>query len=214
MDSRAPLIVLEGVSKSYGALPILKGVTLSLRPGTISILAGGNGSGKSTLMRIMAGLVRPDSGTVTRNIDPAGMGYMAHDTFLYPALTAMENLLFWARAAGILSPEARAREALSATGLARRAEERAGIFSRGMAQRLNLARLIMGDPRLILLDEPSTGLDVPSRSLLREIMTDFRSRGAAIAWISHDLEEDSGIADAVLTIRRKTLSIEERSRPC
>lgn len=214
MGGPAPLIALESVSKSYGSLPVFKGVTFSLMPGTLSVIAGANGSGKSTLMRIMAGLSQPDSGSVVRAVPPGALGYMGHDTFLYPALTAMENLLFWARAAGVSSPEESARRALSAVGLSRRAEERAGIFSRGMAQRLNLARLIMGAPRLILLDEPSTGLDVPSRSLLREIMSDFRSRGAAVAWISHDLEEDSRLADAVLTLRRKTLSVEERSLPC
>ena len=98
--------------------------------------------------------------------------------------------------------------ALERVGLARHAHDRAGIFSRGMAQRLNLARVLLAKPRLLLLDEPGTGLDVASRALLRDIVREARARGTAVVWISHDLDTDGDLADRVLTLRKKTL--EER----
>ncbi|MBQ8664972.1 MAG: ATP-binding cassette domain-containing protein, partial [Mailhella sp.] len=120
--------------------------------------------------------------------------------------SATENLMFWAKAAGLADPAARVKEALETVGLSRHAEERAGIFSRGMAQRLNLARLMLADPQLILLDEPATGLDTASRRMLLDLMLEARSQGAAILWISHDVEEDSRHADRVLTLKDRSLS--------
>ena len=114
--------------------------------------------------------------------------------------------MFWAKAAGLPDADARVKAALETVGLTRHAEERAGIFSRGMAQRLNLARLILGEPKLILLDEPATGLDTASRRMLLDLMLDARSLGAAILWISHDVEEDSRHADRVLTLKDRSLS--------
>ena len=120
-------------------------------------------------------------------------------------LDAEENLLFWARAAGLDRAAERVKEALERVGLARHAHERAGVFSRGMAQRLNLARLILAEPTLILLDEPATGLDVSSRSMLASLMLEARDRGAAVLWISHDVQEDSRYADRIFTLEKRSL---------
>ena len=208
------LLELKGVAKAFGPRLIFRRIDMTLMPGTLSLLAGANGAGKSTLMRIMAGLTRPDAGTVTRRVPEDKLGYMAHATFLYPGLDAEENLLFWARAAGLDRAAERVKEALERVGLARHAHERAGVFSRGMAQRLNLARLLLAEPMLILLDEPATGLDVSSRRMLMELMLEARGRGAAVLWISHDLAEDAPHADAVLTLEARSLTKSEGGVLC
>ena len=208
------LLELKGVAKAFGPRLLFRHVDASLMPGTLSLLAGANGAGKSTLMRIMAGLARPDAGTVKRAVPEEKLGYMAHATFLYPGLDAEENLLFWARAAGLGQAAERVKNALERVGLSRHAHERAGIFSRGMAQRLNLARLLLADPLLILLDEPATGLDIASRSMLRELMLEARGRGAAVLWISHDLKEDAPHADSIFMLEKRSLTQSAGGAPC
>ena len=209
-----PLLEVKGVAKAFGPRLLFRRVDAALMPGTLSLLAGANGAGKSTLMRVMAGLTRADAGTVSLNIPEEKLGYMAHATFLYPGLSATENLMFWAKAAGLNNAAARVKAALETVGLSRHAEERAGIFSRGMAQRLNLARLILTDPKIILLDEPATGLDVASRRMLLDLMLEARSRGAAILWISHDVEEDARHADFVFTLKDRALTMTAGGASC
>ena len=209
-----PLLEVKGVAKAFGPRLLFRRVDAALMPGTLSLLAGANGAGKSTLMRVMAGLTRADAGSVTLNIPEEKLGYMAHATFLYPGLSAQENLMFWAKAAGLPDADARVKAALETAGLARHAEERAGIFSRGMAQRLNLARLMLAEPQLILLDEPATGLDVASRRMLLELMLEARKRGAAILWISHDVEEDAKHADFVFTLKDRALTMSAGGASC
>ena len=242
----APLELL-GVAKAFGPRLLFKGVNLRVEPGEVSLLVGPNGAGKSTLMRIMAGLSRPDAGRVNCALEPEQVGYLGHATFIYPGLSARENLAFWLKAAG-LSRAAPARnapgadasragkagsarsaadvrggtnagdtadavdEALSLVGLGRHAHERAGIFSRGMAQRLNLARLLLFRPRLLLLDEPGTGLDLASRTLLRDVVRDARASGASVVWISHDQAEDARLADRVLRLENRTLTDAGRNK--
>ena len=205
-----PLLRLCGVSKAFGPRVLFRNISAEFRAGSITLLAGANGAGKSTLMRIMAGLGQPDSGKVERLTDEAESAFLAHATFIYSGLSARENLLFWGQGLGLSAAErnAAADAALERVGLARHAHDRAGIFSRGMAQRLNLARVLLAKPRLLLLDEPGTGLDVASRALMRDIVREARARGTAVVWISHDLDTDGDLADRVLTLRKKTL--EER----
>ena len=209
-----PLLEVKGVAKAFGPRLLFRRVDAALMPGTLSLLAGANGAGKSTLMRVMAGLTRADAGTISLNIPEEKLGYMAHATFLYPGLSATENLMFWAKAAGLNNAAARVKAALETVGLSRHAEERAGIFSRGMAQRLNLARLILTDPKIILLDEPATGLDVASRRMLLDLMLEARSRGAGILWISHDVEEDARHADFVFTLKDRALTMTAGGASC
>ena len=215
-DSSAirPLLEVKGVAKVFGPRLLFRRVDAALMPGTLSLLAGANGAGKSTLMRVMAGLTRADAGTVTLNIPEEKLGYMAHATFLYPGLSARENLMFWAKASGLPDAATRVKAALETVGLSRHAEERAGIFSRGMAQRLNLARLILAEPQLILLDEPATGLDTASRRMLLDLRLEARARGAAILWISHDVEEDARHADFVFTLKDRALTMSAGGAAC
>ncbi len=200
------MLKLTGVGKMFGARVVLKNITLATEPGTISLLVGANGAGKTTLLKIMAGLARPSIGTVECDCEPGEMGYLGHATFIYPGLSALENLAFWSRLYGFGADRSRLIALLERVNLARFAEERAGSFSRGMAQRLNLARILLQSPRILLLDEPGTGLDASSLALLRKEMVQARKEGAAVVWISHDLAGDAPCADRILAIANKTLA--------
>ena len=196
------VLTLDRVAKFYGDKPVLREVSLTLAAGQVLLVAGENGAGKSTLLKVMAGLSRPTAGTVTQGVDQARVAYLGHATFLYPRLTALENLGFWARLFGVPGDEAALLAALERVGLAAAAHEEAGTFSRGMAQRLSLARVFLTAPQLIFLDEPGTGLDVRSRDVLRAEIRAARDRGAALVWVSHALSEDLACADLVLSLEK------------
>ncbi len=201
------MLRLENLAKLYGLKVVFKGVSCRFTAGSITLLAGGNGAGKSTLLRIIAGLSRPSAGEVIFDGTGAGgvaredgprLAYLGHATFVYPGLSALENLQFWARAHGLRPSRAELLALLEHVGLAAHAEERAGVFSRGMAQRLNLAR--------VLLDEPGTGLDVNSMALVRREMLAARERGACVIVVSHDLAGDSPLADRLLLLENRRLA--------
>ena len=153
----------------------------------------------------MAGLARPTVGTVERFCEDGGLGYLGHATFIYPGLTALENLAFWSGMHGNPTDKATLSEALARVELAPFAEERAGTFSRGMAQRLNLARILLQSPPLLLLDEPGTGLDVRSLAILHREIAASRDRGAGIVWITHDVAGDAKRADRIIAIENRTI---------
>lgn len=197
------LCKLDKVAKFYGTKLIIKDVSCAIEPGTVTILAGPNGAGKSTLLKIMAGLARPSAGDVNRTVKDDNIGYVGHQTFIYPDLSAMENLAFWSAVHSLSLDETTLLAALERVDLKRFAFERAGTFSRGMAQRLNLARVFLLNPGLILLDEPGTGLDVRSMTILHNEIEAARQRGAGLVWISHSVASDLQRADSVLAIRDK-----------
>lgn len=209
------MLRLENLAKLYGLKVVFKGVSCRFTAGSITLLAGGNGAGKSTLLRIIAGLSRPSAGEVIFDGTGAGgvaredgprLAYLGHATFVYPGLSALENLQFWARAHGLRPSRAELLTLLEHVGLAAHAEERAGVFSRGMAQRLNLARVLLLDADLVLLDEPGTGLDVNSMALVRREMLAARERGACVIVVSHDLAGDSPLADRLLLLENRRLA--------
>ncbi len=195
------LCKLDKVAKFYGTRLVVKDVSCCVEQGTVTLLAGPNGAGKSTLLKIMAGLARPSAGAVERSVSEDGIGYVGHQTFIYPGLSALENLSFWASLHSLAVEESTLLEALDRVELKRFAFERAGTFSRGMAQRLNLARVFLLSPSFILLDEPGTGLDVRSMTILHNEIEAARKRGAGLVWISHSVASDLPRADRVLSIR-------------
>lgn len=197
------LLQLRHIAKIYGPRVIFKDVSLAVDPARITLLVGANGAGKSTLLKIMAGLGRPTAGEVEWGVNEARLGYLGHATFLYPALTALENLAFWRDVYALRVTSEGLEAVLERVELSRHAHERAGVFSRGMAQRLNLARMLLLEPELLLLDEPGTGLDTRSAGLLRREILAARERGAGIVWISHDVAGDAGVADRVVELRDK-----------
>ncbi len=184
------MLELEDIAKIYGVKVIFKKVSCRLPAGSVSLLVGPNGAGKSTLMRIMAGLSRPTMGSV-QLAEGTQVGYLGHATLLYPGITALANLAFWNSAYGLMLSDNALMSTLERVGLEAHAHDRAGIFSRGMAQRLNLARLLMQSPDLLLLDEPGTGL--------------AQQRGACVVLISHDLQGDAPLADRLLVLTECTL---------
>jgi len=170
------------------------------------LVAGPNGAGKSTLLKIMAGLIAPRAGTVERRVPDREMAFMGHQTFVYPALTALANLEFWNSVYGRGLDDAALMGLLDRVGLKGFALEAAGTFSRGMAQRLSLARVLLVEPQLLFLDEPSTGLDTASQALLHAELESARARGAGIVWISHDLDRDLDRADTVLQLGGRAMT--------
>lgn len=199
------LLQMSRLAKIHGSQLLFKNLDLSIRKGNTALLTGDNGTGKSTLLRIAAGLCRPTAGTVSTK-PGLRLAFLGHATFIYPGLTALENLTFWHRAS---SPKASRdlEKALDAVGLLAHAHLRAGKFSRGMAQRLNFARLLVTDPELFLLDEPFTGLDSNSRQTIIGLLQERRKTGAAMLIVSHDPSTDSVLANTVYHLAKKRLEI-------
>lgn len=197
------LLKLENGAKFYAGKLVFKGIGLELSAGETLIAAGPNGAGKSTLLKILAGVSRLDAGRLVRAVGPEKTGYLGHQTFIYPQLSALENLRFWAGIHGLSPSRAELDKALDRVELGRAAMERAGTFSRGMAQRLNLARVFMSEPELLLLDEPGTGLDARSSAILKNEITAAAGRGAGLVWVSHHLERDLESADKVLCVMNR-----------
>ncbi|MBD3163372.1 MAG: heme ABC exporter ATP-binding protein CcmA, partial [Candidatus Latescibacteria bacterium] len=212
-----PLLEVEGLSKSYGGPPVLRRVALSLRAGEGLVLLGPNGAGKSTLLRILAGIHRASGGTVRIDGEVARfreapvrrkVGFVSHETFLYDALTARENLRFFAGLYGI-DREGAIEEALREIGLQRFADRPVGRFSRGMAQRLTLARARLHDPSLLLLDEPFTGLDPNAARELDAVLVAYRAKGGAFVMATHDLAHIEGVGTRLLVLRAGRIVHEE-----
>ena len=200
------LLKLDNIAKFYGSRLVFKEASLELGRGETILLAGSNGAGKTTLLKIMAGLLRPSAGTLSYGLkEDEQIGYLGHQTFIYPALSALENLMFWNKLHALGKGEAEIIALLERVELSQFSHERAGSFSRGMAQRLNLARILLISPALLLLDEPSTGLDTRSRTMLDKEIKAAGERGAGIVWISHSLIEDLPKADKVAILASSRL---------
>ncbi|MFP6624951.1 MAG: heme ABC exporter ATP-binding protein CcmA [Myxococcota bacterium] len=203
-------ISARSVEKRFGPVAALRGVDLDVEGGRAVAVLGPNGAGKSTLLRILAGLARPTAGSVSirrggrapdgRGRARAWVGFAGHATLLYPELTARENLVFHGRLQGVVDPNLRADQLLDEEGLTPVADRRVRTFSRGMAQRLSIARALVQDPPLLLLDEPFTGLDRRAGDRLSERLQRLRSEGRAILLVTHDLLRASEIADAALIL--------------
>lgn len=204
------LASLENIGKLYGDRLVLKNVNLQLGRRSLYLLTGRNGSGKSTLLKIIAGLARPDSGSI-KKMDSLNTAYLGHDTFIYPALTAFQNLRFWARAYRIKADDAALMEVLRRVRLEKRAHDQARTFSRGMAQRLNFGRALMQGADLYLLDEPFTGMDTASRELLSAELARLRENGAGILMVTHSPEAHT--PDQILELAQHTLSCQPVGRP-
>lgn len=195
LASQASLgVAFERVEKRYGSLHAVWRVTLRIEPGEFVTLFGPNGSGKTTLLRMAALLVRPTAGKVTHpGAEGLGteavrrrIGLVGHKALVYDELTAAENLTFFARLYGLDHPEDRVAHVLDSVGLAKRAGDAAGTFSRGMRQRLAIARALITGPRLLLFDEPATGLDRQAREWLETTLSGLHRGGATLVVSTHD----------------------------
>ena len=197
------------VSRNFGRRRALNRVSLSAAAGTITALLGPNGAGKSTLLSIAATLIRPSAGRVeygTADAATSGrelrarIGLLGHDLYLYQELSAAENLRFFARIYDLDGVERRIDAALDRAGLADRRDDAVAGFSRGMRQRLALERALLHGPRLLLLDEPFTGLDDSAREALRTRLRTARDGGAIVLLTTHDRAAVDGLTDAAITL--------------
>jgi heme exporter protein A len=197
------------VTRTFGRRRALNRVSLMADAGTNTALHGHNGAGKSTLLAIAATLLQPTSGTVRYGDLPVTsgsatlrgrIGMLGHDLYLYPELTAAENLRFFARLYGVPDVERAVSRGVERAGLVERGDDPVAGYSRGMRQRLALERALIHEPRLLLLDEPFTGLDEAAREELRERLRSTRAAGTIVILTTHDIA-----AIANLTDRRVTL---------
>lgn len=204
-------LTFNAVSRHFGRRRALNGVSFSVEAGQVVALLGSNGSGKSTLLSIAATVLEPSSGevrygNVTGSDGGPGLrariGLLGHDLYIYPELSAAENLRFFAQLYGLERVEDRVRDALTLAALSDRADDPAGSFSRGMRQRLALERALLHEPRLLLLDEPFTGLDDLSSTALRNRLARERERGAMVIVTTHELEAIDTLVDAAYVLTR------------
>jgi len=200
-------IRFENIDKRYGGLYALRRVSLEIAAGECVVFAGRNGSGKTTLLRIAARLARPSSGSVSfvnrrgekgETLPPAG--FVAHATMVYDELTAEENLLLFARLQGIAEPASRAEILLREVGLLERRNSLVRTFSRGMRQRVAIARALLNEPAVVLLDEPTTGLDPQGASWFAETLRGLRDSGRTILMSLHGESEVSTLATRAIRL--------------
>jgi ABC-type multidrug transport system ATPase subunit len=188
----------EKVEKRYGAVYALRNLTLAIAPRECVALAGRNGSGKTTLLRIASRLTRPTRGRLefseNSNEKTPSVGFVAHATMVYDELSAEENLLFFAKLLQIPNHKERVAELLREVGLAERRDSLVRTFSRGMRQRAAIARALLANPSLLLLDEPATGLDPEATSWLTEHLRKLRDAGCTILMSLHGDSEVARLA--------------------
>lgn len=205
-SSEGPLLDASNLHRSYGRVRVLRGVDIRLTSGDALAVVGPNGAGKTTLLRVLAGLVRPSDGVVRvigRTLQPGNpearrpIGFLSHQSLLYDDLTVQENLVFTARLFGLRDPAAAARRVLEECELGSRSGGRPQSLSRGLLQRAALARALVHDPRVLLLDEPFTGLDAAGADRLRGVLQARLSTGVAMVIVTHQLGEAWELATRV-----------------
>ncbi len=210
------MIEVEGLRKLYGDFVAVGGVSFTAEPGKIFGLLGPNGAGKSTIIGCISGLLQPTEGTVrvnghdvTKDGDTAkkGLGVVPQELSLYEDISATENLMFWGGAYGLTGPELknRAKEVLTYTGLLDRAEEPVKNYSGGMKRRINFGCAIMHRPKVLLLDEPTVGVDPQSRVRLFEMVKEQLADGTAVLYTTHYMEEAEILCDELAIVDRGKL---------
>ena len=204
MPAPSPSVVeLSGITHSYGPVTALNGIDLSLGRGEFCVIFGPNGAGKSTLLKILATLVQPTRGTVgwgTSSVSRHQIGYVSHRSMVYDELTGFENLVFFAGLYGLDDPEQRASRLCRRFGLSGSMDYRVGGYSRGMRQRLTLARALLHRPEILLLDEPFTGLDQHGSRSLTAVLESLKSEQRTIVMVTHNLNEGFDLGSRMLIL--------------
>lgn len=210
----SPLLQVESISKDFGYRKVLNRVNLNLFRGDLTLLLGKNGAGKSTLLKIISGLIRPSEGKITylggdisKTPDKhrKAIGVISHDLQFYNELTARENLVFYAKLGKISFSPTRINAVLDQTGLLPFADIAVKTFSSGMGKRLNIARLKILRPEILLLDEPYTGLDYDSTDFFGKYLRQFKDEGGTILMISHQIETCYDLCDRIAILEQGTI---------
>ena len=214
LDKEPLALEVKKLTKVFGARKALDNVSFSLPQGAFLSIFGPNGAGKTTMLRMLSTLARPTSGAIRvmgldAKEDPDKVrdhiGLISHNSMLYPDLTAMENMMFVARLYGIIDPEARVRELLRAVELDHRRFDMVRTFSRGMTQRLSIARALINDPDVVFLDEPYAGLDPHAVEIFDELIGGLREERTFVM-VSHDLQKGfSACTHAMMLARGRVM---------
>ncbi len=212
-------IEVRRLVKSFGLKPVLKGVDFAVEAGEFVAVLGPNGAGKTTFLRILASLSRPGMGEVhvagyrlpqQASQVRGALGVVSHQPLLYGDLTAAENLRFFGRMYGLAALDDRIRQVLKLVGLAARARDLVREFSRGMQQRLAIGRAILHDPRVMLFDEPYTGLDPEAAAMLDGLLLEVAGRGRTVVMTTHDLSRAGTLATRVDILARGVIAATTR----
>ena len=216
--SSPPAMVLENLVKFFGRFAAIRGISTSFAPARLYVILGDNGAGKSTLLRIVAGLMAPSQGSfallgATKVRDVAHrVGYMGHAPLLYDELSGMENLRYFAGLYG-LHDDSIGQNVMSMVGLDPELTRRVGQYSQGMRQRLSLARAVLHDPELILLDEPFSNVDVHSARDMAAVLGHVRDKGKTIFVVTHQAVLMEGIADEFVQMTAGQITAREATVP-
>ncbi|MBR6006130.1 MAG: ABC transporter ATP-binding protein [Clostridia bacterium] len=199
----SPIIKFADIEKTYGSERVLGPLSLEVMPGEIVGVIGDNGAGKSTLLRIAAGVELPDGGQVIRaELKPGELGYVPQELALYQSLTGRQNLNYWATAVGLggKAKKQRCDELLELVNLQDKAKKPVSSYSGGMKRRMNLACALVGNVRLLLLDEPTVGADVPSTELMLAALMKLKADGCAVILVSHHMDEILRVSDRTVRL--------------
>ncbi|WP_020619790.1 ABC transporter ATP-binding protein [Paenibacillus daejeonensis] len=210
-----PFVQLSGIRKTMQRQVIIQDLHLSAERGEIVALCGGNGAGKSTILRMLAGVMQPDQGDIVvgglrwreNRLDYAGqIGYMPDDYRFSPGLTASETMRFWAGLRGLSA--ARAREVLSEVGLTETGRKAVSAFSKGMRQRILFAQALLARPPLLIMDEPTNGLDPYWMESFAELVRQAAAAGQTVIFSTHQLPLAEGLADRIAFLRGGVIELE------
>jgi heme exporter protein A len=206
----APIVEVADLARAFGSTEAVAGVTFSLAPGECLAVFGPNGAGKTTLLRLLAGLLKPSAGNARLagitlpggTLARSRVGLISHHTMLYEALSARENVAFAARLYGIRDPITRVDDSLRRMSMLERANSPVRLLSRGMQQRVSIARAMVHSPQVVLADEPYSGLDESGGRALTALLKELRSAGTAIIIVTHNLVEGLALASHAAVMQR------------
>ena len=215
-------IEVKGLRKAYGRTQVLRGLDLDVPWGQVLTILGPNGSGKTTLIKTLAALIRPDDGTVQvagADIRRRGnrarriIGLVTHDTLLYDELTGYENLKFYARMFRLDNAEHHIESVAERMGMTARMHQRVGTLSHGMKKRFSIARALLHDPLVLIMDEPESGLDQDALALLEAVIRDKTDPYRTVIMTTHNLERGIAISDRMAILSRGVIAYEACAEP-
>jgi ABC-type multidrug transport system ATPase subunit len=211
------IIETHALTKAYGLQPVLKKIDLGIERGEFVALLGANGSGKSTLLRLLCSLTKPTAGSIKVGgwelpkeaaAVRSQIGLVSHKSLVYDNLTAIENLRFFARVYGLDDIDGRIKRGLERVGLGKRGTDLVRTYSRGMLQRLSIARALIHNPDVLLLDEPYTGLDQDASGILDSLLVQAHGDGKTIVMVTHELDRAQRLAQRAVIISRGAIVLD------